>query len=142
MYDSSDNTICNAYTMADLLVNPCALTISPSLAPLKQTKVNIDRVISWMKFKCPKLIIEVPTYELKSKTKHLHFHCLAYLPFRFYRRLITNYPGWSIRLKPLTDQYHVERWVSYLLKVVDHPIRQQQVFFEHDCLNQYMFHGE
>lgn len=124
------------------MLYPYALTIAPASAPALCTKQHLDTIIVKLHKRCKKLLLELPTYELSKEHKYLHFHSLLYLPKNTYLKKLIKHPGYSLKIKPLNTPADTERWVSYLCKTIDHPIKQDQIFQESYYLqNQYQFNS-
>lgn len=115
-----------------------ALTVAPSKDPKIKTKKDIDQIVLWMKLKAPEMVVYHQVYEI-SRNGYLHLHAHILLSKNTYRKRISNYPGWSIRIKELNTFEDSVRWYDYLNKIVDHPIKQEMILFEHQCQNEYMF---
>lgn len=115
-----------------------ALTVAPALNPRQQYKEDIDAIVARIKLKVPSMVVTDGVYELSSNG-YLHYHANILMPKNTYLKRITNYPGWSVRIKLIETLADDVEWHLYLRKYVKNNIIQSQVFFEHECQNKYMF---
>lgn len=122
-----------------MLFVPVALTISHPNVKKYVTKKDIRQVILLLKLKCNHLRVEVESYELSKEHRSYHYHALCYVPRNYWLKKL-KVRGWSIHIDHLKSPEDTEKWVSYILKDNDHPVRDHQIelenYYNH---HQYLF---